>query len=55
LEKDILNQMEFKPIISPALKQMDPRIFSTRIPMGIRSEILAKNGNGARSKTIAVK
>jgi hypothetical protein len=34
---------------------MDPRIFSTRIPMGIRSEILAKNGNGARSKTIAVK
>ena len=27
LEKDILNNMEFKPIISPNLKEMDKRIF----------------------------
>ena len=27
LEKDILNQMEFKPQISPNLKEMDKRIF----------------------------
>lgn len=46
LGRDILDQMEFTPIISPDLKVMDPRIFSHRIPMGIKAEILAKNGNG---------
>jgi propionate CoA-transferase len=55
LGKDIVNQMEFTPIISPGLKQMDPRIFSERIPMGIRSEILAKNGNATQPHTVAVK
>jgi propionate CoA-transferase len=29
LQKDILAQMEFKPQISPDLKEMDPRIFSS--------------------------
>ena len=27
LQKDILDQMEFTPIISPDLKEMDARIF----------------------------
>ena len=27
LEKDVLGQMEFKPIIADDLKEMDPRIF----------------------------
>ena len=31
LQKDILNQMEFKPIISDNLKEMDPRIFQEPI------------------------
>ena len=31
LEKDILANMEFKPIISPNLKEMDPRIFSDKL------------------------
>lgn len=31
LEKDILNQMEFKPIIADNLKEMDPRIFKEGI------------------------
>ena len=34
LQKDILDQMEFEPIISPDLKTMDERIFWNR-PMGI--------------------
>ncbi len=36
LEKDILGQMDFKPLISPALKEMDSRIFADR-PMGLRT------------------
>ncbi|MDR2503296.1 MAG: malonate decarboxylase subunit alpha [Deltaproteobacteria bacterium] len=35
LEKDILAQMEFKPVISGELKEMDARIFRDR-PMGLR-------------------
>lgn len=35
IEKDILRQMEFKPIISDNLKQMDRRIFEDR-PMGLK-------------------
>lgn len=42
LEKDVLAQMEFKPIISPDLKSMDPRIFRDA-PMGIKEEIRAKS------------
>lgn len=34
LEKDIIAQMEFKPMISENLKEMDPRIF-TDAPMGM--------------------
>jgi propionate CoA-transferase len=34
MEKDIIEQMEFKPIISPDLKVMDSRIFVDR-PMGL--------------------
>ena len=35
LQKDILDLMEFKPIISPHLKQMDPSIFSED-PFGLK-------------------
>ncbi len=41
LEKDILAQMEFKPIIAKDLKLMDARLFQEG-PMGIKAEILAK-------------
>ena len=34
LERDILAHMEFTPIISPDLKEMDPRIFRDG-PMGL--------------------
>jgi len=40
--------MEFKPIISPELRLMDPRIFQEATPMGIKEEIL-KNNNGGWS------
>ncbi len=55
LQKDILDQMDFEPQISPDLKQMDPRIFMDKIPMGIRPEILARNGDGAQTRAAAVK
>jgi len=37
LDKDILNLMDFKPIISPNLKMMDERIFSEP-PMGLNRQ-----------------
>jgi len=37
LEKDVLQKMEFKPIISPELKTMDPRIFREE-RMGLNSQ-----------------
>ena len=37
LEKDVLAQMEFMPIISPELKEMDPRIFHQK-KMGVKKE-----------------
>jgi len=43
LESDVLAHMEFKPIISPELRLMDPRIFREETPMGIKEEILRKN------------
>ncbi|PKL78929.1 MAG: acyl CoA:acetate/3-ketoacid CoA transferase [Ignavibacteriae bacterium HGW-Ignavibacteriae-4] len=42
LQRDILEQMEFTPTISPDLKLMDHRIF-VDVPMGIRGEILSKD------------
>jgi propionate CoA-transferase len=55
LEKDILAQMDFKPNVSPDLKQMDPRIFSEKIPMGIKAEVLAKNGETAQPPAVSMK
>lgn len=42
IEKDILELMDFKPLISPDLKLMDTRIFFDR-PMGIHDEIVNKS------------
>jgi propionate CoA-transferase len=44
LERDVLAQMEFRPLISPSLRLMDERIFSDA-PMRLRPEIMAKNGD----------
>ena len=41
LEKDILAQMEFRPVMNN-VKQMDPRIFNDG-PMGIRAEFLVRD------------
>jgi propionate CoA-transferase len=38
LEKDVLSQMDFKPIISPNLKLMDERIFKDQI-MGLKDMV----------------
>ncbi|HZR06988.1 MAG TPA: hypothetical protein VFA79_00300, partial [Myxococcales bacterium] len=40
LERDILARMEFKPLVSPQLSRMDPRIFADG-PMGLRDDLLA--------------
>ena len=37
LKRDVLDLMEFKPIVSPDLRTMDPRIF-TQGPIGIRND-----------------
>ena len=37
LQRDILDQMEFKFIVSPDLRTMDPRIF-TQGQIGIRND-----------------
>ncbi|MFH0920572.1 MAG: CoA-transferase [Fibrobacterota bacterium] len=41
LEKDILSQMEFAPILSPDLRLMDPRIFKIE-PMGLDKNFTGK-------------
>ena len=41
LQTQVLDQMDFKPLVAENLKTMDPRIF-TDAPMGIKDEILAK-------------
>ena len=41
LEKDVLGQMDFKPIVASPLKHMDARLFRDE-PMNLRPEILAK-------------
>lgn len=44
LERDILNLMEFKPIVSPELKIMDKRIFNDK-PMGLSNVVpIEKSG-----------
>ena len=42
LEKDILNQMAFQPLISENLKEMDKRIFQEE-KMNIKEEFLKKD------------
>lgn len=39
LDRDILSQMAFRPLIAPMLKAMDPRIFRDK-PMGMRGGML---------------
>lgn len=45
LEKDILDKMEFKPIVADNLKEMDSKIFKPE-PMGIKGEILKISKGG---------
>lgn len=45
LEKDILNQMDFKPLISEKLKVMDTRLFSVK-KMGIKTKPYAPKRYG---------
>ncbi len=41
MEKDVLSQMEYRPLIAPKVKLMDARLFKEG-PMGIKPEILKK-------------
>jgi propionate CoA-transferase len=41
LDRDVLGQMQFEPVVSEHLKQMDPRIFTDEV-MHIRDEIMKK-------------
>jgi propionate CoA-transferase len=41
LERDILGQMAFRPLVAPTLKTMDPGIFHDQ-PMGMRNAMLAE-------------
>jgi propionate CoA-transferase len=41
LESDILGRMEFRPVISPQLKQMDSAIFHAAM-LGLRDKLLSK-------------
>jgi propionate CoA-transferase len=41
LERDVFGHMAFRPAVSPALREMDPRIFRPE-PMGIAPEVLAR-------------
>jgi acyl CoA:acetate/3-ketoacid CoA transferase len=34
-ERDVIGQMEFRPVVSPALREMDPRIFTAGV-MGLK-------------------
>ncbi|MCP4745808.1 MAG: acyl CoA:acetate/3-ketoacid CoA transferase [Desulfobacteraceae bacterium] len=40
LQKDILSQMDFEPIVISPLTQMDPRIFKPE-PMGLKNDLLS--------------
>ena len=50
LEKDILSQMDFKPIISRDLKLMDEAIFKDE-PMGLSRLLSVVPNNDADEKT----
>lgn len=43
LEKDVLQQMEFQPLIGPELKEMDRRLFLPQ-EMGLRKDLLGSIG-----------
>lgn len=43
LQTQVLDLMEFRPIISPELREMNPQIFSEDSPFGLRAILLAKN------------
>lgn len=49
--RDVIAQMQFKPDISPVLKEMDARIFSPE-PMGL-ADIIAANRRPIRSERLA--
>lgn len=40
IEKDIFAHMEFKPIVSPSLKTMDPSLFQVTAMDGVRSMLM---------------
>lgn len=42
LEKDVLKNMEFEPLVPKEIPQMDPRIFDINSPLGL-SEMIGKN------------
>ncbi len=47
LEKDILGQMEYKPLISNSLREMEPRIFRDEL-MGLRRDMLGYEEKGRK-------
>jgi propionate CoA-transferase len=51
LDRDILAQMQFRPAVSPTLKEMDARIFRPE-PMGLAA-IIAANARPIRSARLA--
>jgi propionate CoA-transferase len=42
LERDILQRMDFRPVISPELKEMDARIFCEE-PMNLKGDLAGKD------------
>lgn len=52
LEKDILAHMDFKPIISPNLKEMDLSIFRAE-PMGFKEQFCKKNESPSPKPVLA--
>ena len=46
LDRDVLQQMEFEPLVSPELKLMDARLFDPA-PMNLASDLNAKGSADA--------
>jgi propionate CoA-transferase len=42
LQQNILAQMDFRPAISPSLREMDPRLFQPE-PMGLRHDLAGRS------------